>query len=138
MKIIIKLSLLLSVLLSLSAWAEISVIVNPDNTNDIDVKQIRAIYLAKTNVFDNGDKATPVDVSGNRAVKDKFAASVLRKSPSSLNSYWSRMIFSAKGAPPKTFTMSGVRAKVAVDITAIGYIESALVDESVKVIYTFE
>ena len=123
-------------LLATPTFAGIAVIVHPDNNSQIDKNDIRAIYLAKTNSFDGGAKATPVDVDNNDDMKKIFAKQVLRKSVSSLNSYWSRMIFSARGNPPKSMSMAGVKAKVANDKSAIGYIDSSMVDGSVKVVLT--
>lgn len=138
MNIINRLILTISLLLSVNALAAIAVIVHPENDNVINAKQIRSMYLAKNNSFPNGDKVSPLDVTNDTEMKNKFAKVLLRKSPSSLNSYWSRMIFSAKGKPPKVLSMSAVKAKVAIDHSAIGYIDSESVDDSVKVIYLIE
>ncbi len=132
------LTVLLGLVVSFPALAGISVIVNPENNVELTAKEVRAIYLAKTNAFPSGEKVQPLDVNNNDDIKHKFSKDVLRKSPSSLNSYWSRMIFSAKGTPPQSLSMSAVKAKVANDKSAIGYIDSSLVDSSVKVVYSFE
>lgn len=136
--IIISLLLSTCAMMSLNAVASIVVIFHPSNTNNVDAKQIRSMYLAKTHVFPDGEKVTPLDVADESEVKKIFSKKVLRKSPSSLNSYWSRMIFSAKGKPPKALSMSGVKARVAIDKNAMGYIDSELVDDSVKVILTLD
>lgn len=127
-----------SLLLSVNVFAGISVIVHPNNVNTIDAKQIRAMYLAKTNAFPDGGRAIPFGVADNNEMKKRFSKELLRKSPSSLNSYWSRMIFYAKGKPPKPLSMAAVKAKIAMDKSAIGYIDSELVDESVKEIFQIQ
>ena len=132
------LALLIGLLGTLPAFADISVIVNPNNNIELSAKEVRAIYLAKTNAFPSGDKVQPLDINNNDEIKNKFSKDVLRKSPSSLNSYWSRMIFSAKGTPPQSLSMAAVKVKVANDKSAIGYIDSSMVDDSVRVVYSFD
>jgi len=123
---------------ALPALADIAVIVHADNPVKLNAKEIRSIYLAKTNEFSNGDRVRPIDVNNNDEVRGAFTKKILRKSPSSLNSYWSRMIFSAKGTPPQTLSMAAAKAKVANDKSAIAYIDAALVDDSVRVVHTFK
>jgi len=124
--------------LALPALADIAVIVHADNPVKLNAKEIRSIYLAKINEFSNGDRVRPIDVNNNDEVRGAFTKKILRKSPSSLNSYWSRMIFSAKGTPPQTLSMAAAKAKVANDKSAIAYIDAALVDDSVRVVHTFK
>ena len=128
----------MSLTLCVNVFASIAVIIHPENNNAIDAQQIRSIYLSKTRTFESGDKANPIDVKDNDDLRDKFSKALLRKSPSSLNSYWSRMIFSAKGRPPEKLSMSAVKAKVASDKLSIGYIDETLVDDSVKVVFRVE
>ena len=52
-----------------------------------------------------------------------------------LKAYWSRIIFTGRGKPPKAVA-NGVelRKLIAADIQKIGYIEHELVDDSVRVV----
>jgi len=98
---------------------------------------IQRIFLGKTTRFDNGKVSKPVNQDEGNAIRDEFITKVLDKSQNQYRAYWSRLIFTGKGRPPKD--MGGdadIKKLVAKDPNAIGYINAVSVDESVKVIYT--
>ncbi|MDH4276244.1 MAG: phosphate ABC transporter substrate-binding protein, partial [Gammaproteobacteria bacterium] len=54
---------------------------------------------------------------------------------SQLKSYWATLIFSGKGTPPKAVGDAGdVKAIVAKNPSAIGYIDKRFADNNVKII----
>jgi ABC-type phosphate transport system substrate-binding protein len=62
---------------------------------------------------------------------------VTRKNEAQLKSYWSGLVFTGKGQPLSSVgDDADVVAKVAGDASAIGYVDSAAVNESVKVLFT--
>jgi len=62
---------------------------------------------------------------------------VTGKSDSQLQAYWSRLVFTGKGKPPKTIGSSAlIKSQVASRANAIAYIDSSEVDDSVKVVFT--
>lgn len=121
------------------AFAEISVIVSANNPNaNIDKNTVSKIFLGKTKSFPDGSQAVPVDQNEGSATRATFNEQVLNKSDSQLKSYWSRLIFTGKGTPPKeSGTDAEVKALVANNPNIIGYIDSAAVDASVKVVHKF-
>lgn len=128
-------TLFLSLGFSTPSFAEIVVIINPNNNNEINADIIRKIFLKKINTFSDGVEAKPFDLL-DEARQIEFTKKALRKTSSSLHSYWSRMIFSAKGYPPKALSAAEMKRVVASNISAIGYIDSKDVDDSVKVLAT--
>lgn len=128
-------SLLLSSQLSIAATA---IIVHPNNDNELKSSIIRKIFLGQAYTFPNGDKATPIDQQGDSSNKAAFTKKVLRKTPSSLNSYWSRMMFSSKGLPPKTLAEQAIKAEVAKNPQAISYIDADNIDDSIKIVLIIE
>lgn len=118
------------------AQAKIAVIINPANSFDLEAVEIRKLFLKKTKTLPNGLEAIPVDLPDNNPNKALFSKLVLRKSEASLNSYWSRMLFSSKGQPPKKMNPEEIKAFVANNKQAIAYIDTQDVDNSVKVILT--
>lgn len=94
--------------------------------------------MGKTKSFPDGSQAVPVDQNEGSATRATFNEKVLNKSDSQLKSYWSRLIFTGKGTPPKeSGTDAEVKALVANNPNIIGYIDSAAVDASVKVVHKF-
>lgn len=135
------LSLLLSAALTFSAtaMAEYAVIVSASNGNtSMSADDISRIYLGKTNKFPNGSKATPVDQSDGNAARDKFNDKVLGKDSSQLKAYWSRLIFTGKGTPPnEAGNDAAIKSMVAGDTEAIGYVDTSVVDDTVKVVFSY-
>ncbi len=129
-------SLLILGLLSQSSWAGVVVVVHPSvDAGAIDASQVSNIFLGKSNKLPSGNKITPIDQEEGEAPRDTFYLSVVKKDASQLNAYWSRLIFTGKGQPPKAVLDDDeVVELVASDPSVIGYISSEAVDDSVKVI----
>jgi len=122
---------------SLNTFAEVAVIVNPANANQIDANTIKKIYLGKSKSFADGMKVNPVNQDSN-SVADEFNDKVVGKSGSQLNAYWSKLIFTGKGTPPEKLSNDqAVIDFVSSNKDGIGYIDSAKVTDSVKVIGKF-
>lgn len=122
---------------SLNTFAEVAVIVNPANSNQLDANAIKKIYLGKSKSFDDGVKVNPVNQDGN-SVADEFNDKVVGKSGSQLNAYWSKLVFTGKGTPPEKLSNDqAVIDFVSSNTDAIGYIDSAKVTDSVKVVGKF-
>lgn len=124
-------------LCSINVFAEVAVIINPNNASSVDADTIKKIYLGKSKSFSNGEKVNPVN-QDNTTVADEFNDKVVGKSSSQLNAYWSKLIFTGKGTPPeKLASDQAVIDFVAANNDAIGYIDSSKVSDKVKVIATF-
>ncbi|WP_394192099.1 phosphate ABC transporter substrate-binding protein [Pseudoalteromonas atlantica] len=122
---------------SLNTFAEVAVIVNPANTNQLDANAIKKIYLGKSKSFDDGVKVNPVNQDGNN-VADEFNDKVVGKSGSQLNAYWSKLVFTGKGTPPEKLSNDqAVIDFVSSNTDGIGYIDSAKITDSVKVVGKF-
>lgn len=115
-----------------SVLADVAVIVNPANSEALDANAVSRLFLGKQKGL------TPYNLPEGNAVRDEFDAKVLGKSSSQLKAYWSKLIFTGGGTPPKQLgDAAAVKAKVASDANAIGYIPADAVDSSVKVIKTW-
>ncbi|MFD2166560.1 phosphate ABC transporter substrate-binding protein [Thalassotalea euphylliae] len=118
--------------------AEISVIVNSTNSDAIDAKLIKRIYLGKTKSFANGTKANVLSLSDSISATEEFRQKALSKSTSQFKSYWSKLAFTGKGTPPKEIASEAAMIDaVKNDASAIGFVTSANVTGDVKVIATF-
>ena len=129
-----------SILLACSsiALAEVAVIVNPANGDSISKDDIQKIYLAKTKTFPGGKTANAIDQTEGTKIRVEFLEKVIDKDEAQMKSYWSRLIFTGKGVPPKVVASdSEVKDIVKKDPNAIGFIDVISVDDSVKVVTTF-
>lgn len=119
------------------ASAEIAVIVNPANAADVTSAEVSRLFLAKQKAFSNGDSVNVIAQSESTSATSEFNDKVLGKSASQLKSYWSKLIFTGKGTPPNALADdAAVKSAVASDANAIGYVDVASVDGTVKVIFT--
>ena len=127
-------ALAFSLMLNSYSHAEMVVIVHPENNSPINKASIKKIFLGKTNSFLNGQKAVPIEMAPGELRKE-FLKKVLRKGDGQLASYWSRMMFSGKATPPKTFdTSDEIKELVSANPNIIGFIDSDKVDNTVKVV----
>lgn len=129
-------SLLIMLSFSQVANAEISVVVNSENSDDLDKEKIRRIFLGKSKSFANGNKVETFDLPEGNRTREEFRELVLRKSDARLSSHWARMLFSSKAQPPKVLAdADAIKEVVSSNPNAIAYMDSADVDASVKVIF---
>lgn len=128
--------LLLAALLlaAAAARAEVVVIVSARSpVTALTADQVAQIYMGASTTFPGGGTATPLDQPEGSATREEFLAKVLDKTPAQFKAVWSRLIFSGKGTRPKTLGSSAeVRAAVAADPAAIGFVDRASVDGTVR------
>ena len=117
------------------ASAELVEIVHPNNAATIDSTQVQRIFLGKEKKFADGNEATPINTVASNASREQFDTKILERSSSQVAAYWSKLVFTGKGIPPKELENdAAVIATVAADASAIGYVDSAAVTGAVKVI----
>jgi ABC-type phosphate transport system substrate-binding protein len=119
-----------------AAQAGMALIAHPSNQlAGITADDAARIYLGKTTNFPNGRPAAPVDQATHSAMRAKFYYSVVKKDEAELKAYWSKLMFSGKGQPPRELTDDvSVKSFVASNPDAIGYVDGKVVDATVKVL----
>ncbi|MBA55972.1 MAG: phosphate ABC transporter substrate-binding protein [Pseudomonadales bacterium] len=119
------------------ASAEVVVIVNANSSiNSATADEIQQVFLGKRNEI-GGVSVTAVDQAEGNEARKEFYQKVVDKTPAQLNAYWSRLIFTGKGKPPKQyFDDAEVVETLLEEEDAVGYIDSSAVTEGIKVIYT--
>lgn len=134
-----KKSVFAALLLTLSGgvFAEVAVVVHPSAGFDsLSEDDISRLFLGKAKSFPNGESAVPINQNEGEVTRDKFNDAVVKKNASQLKAYWSQLVFTGKGTPPKDVGGSAdVKKLVAANPNMIGYIDSSAVDGSVKVVY---
>lgn len=117
-----------------TAWSEVVVIVSANSpVTTLNVAQVSDIFLGKNANFPNGATAIPVDQADGSEIRQDFYIKVTGKSPQLLKAYWSKLIFTGQGEPPREVANSEtIKKLVARNPNFIGYIEKNAVDSSVK------
>ncbi|KQQ32341.1 phosphate ABC transporter substrate-binding protein [Duganella sp. Leaf126] len=120
------------------AAAELVVIVSAKRPPlQLSASQVSDIFLAQTERFPNGDSVMPLDLSIDSPLREHFYSKVSAMSPALVRAYWTKMVFTGRGLPPREMASSAaMRRLVAANPTLIGYIDSAALDDSVQVVLT--
>lgn len=135
---LVKLSVISCILLSSSAYAGVAVIVHPSNNASLDTNSIVKIFLGKEKNYSSGGAAIPVDLKQGSSTRTAFVTTILNKSDKQMKAYWSKLLFTGKGVPPKEMdTDADVINLVKSNPSLIGYIDSSAVNDSVKIVHQF-
>lgn len=116
--------------------AELVVIVSAKNpVSALRPEQVAEIFLAQTGGFPGGEPAVALDLPVGSPLRDEFYSRMAAKSPALMKAYWTKMVFTGRGQPPRELASSAaVRRMVADNPAMIGYIDRAALDASVKAV----
>jgi ABC-type phosphate transport system substrate-binding protein len=116
--------------------ADVVVIVNPKNpAANLSAEQVAAIFLGTASTFPDGGGVTLTDQPEAAGIRGDFYQKATGRSVAQVKATWARLTFSGKGTPPKELkTDADVKAFVASDPKAIGYVDASAVDGSVKAV----
>ncbi|HEX8614690.1 MAG TPA: phosphate ABC transporter substrate-binding protein [Telluria sp.] len=119
-----------------SLHAELLVIVSAKSPlANLRSDQVADIFLGQVGTFPDGAEAVALDQRIGSQLRDEFYARVTTKTPALVKAYWTKMIFTGRGQPPKEAGDSAaVRRMVADNPALIGYIDKAALDPSVKAV----
>lgn len=132
-KTLMTLALLLG---ATAAQADIYVVVNTANpVAELSRKDVIDIFMGRKRAFPGGEYAMPLDQRRDGQVRERFYRALTGMSLSQVNGYWSRLVFTGQTMPPQPLTDdSDVREVVRKNAGAIGYLDHAPTDPSLKVV----
>lgn len=97
--------------------------------------QVADIFLGQNGHFPDGNEATAIDQAIGSPLRDDFYKKVTAKTPALLKAYWTKMVFTGRGQPPReALSSAAVRKLVADNLGMIGYIDKDALDASVKTV----
>ena len=132
----LKLILLVSGMLAFSSHA-VTVIVHPSNSDTLDKKAVKKIFLGKTKKFPSGGQVIPIELKAGGS-RDAFLKGVVGKSESQFKAYWSKLIFTGKGQAPRTVESEAeIVDLISKNPNLIGYVSDGAVNDSVKSVGQF-
>jgi ABC-type phosphate transport system substrate-binding protein len=114
------------------AMAEVAVVVGAKAADSSFTKeQVAQFFLGKSTAM------TPIDQAESSPVRAEFYKKVADKDAAQAKALWSKLVFTGKATMPKEVAdNAAVKAAVAANPKAIGYIDKSAVDATVKVVYT--
>ena len=124
-------------LTSAAAMADVVAVVSAKSSiTAVSKSQLADIFLGKTNRFPDGTQATPVDQAEGSTARDEFYDKIVGKTAAQIKAYWSKIIFTGRGQPPPTVSSaSEMKKRVSENPAAIGYLDSSMVDDSLRVVF---
>ena len=116
--------------------AELVVIVSANSpVTALTENQVADLYLGRTRQLPGGGLALPIDLADDAANRANFYRIVCGKSPAQLRAYWSKLIFTGGGQPPREVAdVEEMKRLVAGGPNAIGYIDRGQLDPTVKAV----
>lgn len=119
-----------------AASAEVVVVVSAQNpVTAIEAAQLSDIYLGRAKRWPHGNRVVPLDQAESTPAYETFYATRLGRSTAQIKAHWSKRIFTGRGHPPRSVPDGEAMADaVAGDPRAIGYLDSALVDDRLRVL----
>jgi len=125
----------LSLVSQISSADVVAVVSSKSSITNLSKTQLTDIFLGKVSRFPNGTHVVPIDQAEGSAARAEFYAKITDKSEAQMKAYWSKIIFTGRGQPPKTVASGAdMKQEIAENLQAIGYIEEKLVDDSVRVL----
>lgn len=124
--------------LLLCAWAaasqaEVAVIVHPESSISLTPAQVTNIYLGLDRSM------TPIDLRHWTGTRTHFYQTLVRKNEAQWRSYWATLIFTGKGRPPRGVPdQAAMLGTIAADPRAIGYVDTELLDDRVRVLFILQ
>ncbi|MHB8723204.1 MAG: type 2 periplasmic-binding domain-containing protein [Steroidobacteraceae bacterium] len=114
----------------------VAVVSSKSAVRSLSKSQVADIFFGKIGRFPDGGVAVPFDLAENLPERSEFYEKLVGKSPAQIKAYWSRIIFTGRGEPPKTVSSSvEMKKRLAEEPGAIGYMDAKLVDASVRVLF---
>lgn len=116
--------------------AEIVVICHLDNpVKALSARQVSDIFLGRSRTFPGGAGALILEHRRDARMREEFFRALNGMTLKQLNAYWARLQFSGEVQPPQSLDDSAaVLEAVRKDAAAIGYVDAAAVDNSVRVV----
>jgi hypothetical protein len=122
--------------LPMTTHAGVAVVVGAKSpATKLSAEQTAQLFLAKVPTLPGAGPVVLLDQAEGSAIRDAFYTKVAGKTAAQVKALWARLVFSGAAQPPKAVASGAdVKKQLAEQPNAIGYIDSAEVDPSVKVL----
>jgi len=92
---------LLVCIFTIVSYADISLVATPScHFDTLDAKMVKRLFMKKTTQY----QGEVVKVYDNRELYNDFIQTFIKKTPTKMNIYWTRMIFTGTKKPPRKVT----------------------------------
>ena len=116
----------------------IAVIVHPTRNVVLDRDEVARIFLCKRRFWDDGTPIVPLNREPQSAERMRFTRIILVPVVSDVPRYWNEQYFHGTYPPAVLSSAAAVKRYVATERNAIGYVDVADVDDTVRVVLTID
>lgn len=116
----------------------LAVIVHPSRPDTPTRADLARIFLQRRRFWRDGTPIVPLNREPGSAAREAFSTRVLGAESTHFATYWNAQYFDGVFPPAVLSSPSAVKRYVASDPQAIGYVDPADVDASVRVVLTLE
>ena len=122
---------------AIPAQADVVVVVSAKSSQaNLKANQVADIFLGKRSAYPDGADAVPIDQPESSTSREAFYTALTGKTPALLKAYWSRLLFTGQGQPPRELpNADAVKKLIASNSRFIGYMDKEALDDNVKVVY---
>lgn len=123
----------------LCARADLVVVANPRSGIDrMSREEVVYVFMGRWRQLPSGIPAQPVDAPVDSAERTAFYRQLVNKDASEVKAYWSRLVFSGGARPPASPKSRDEQLRILASTAgAVGYLDRALVDARIKVVFDF-
>ena len=132
---VLKIVLLsLSMLLSMGVQADVLVVTSAGSPlSRLNTDQIQQVFTGKLHEIE-GQTLVPLDLPEDSSARADFYQQVTGRDTRQMRAYWTQMIFTGRGAPPRTMTQGDLVNKLKSDASFVGYLPSSADTSGLKVL----
>lgn len=129
---------ILALFIITSASGELAIISHPDyDGGELNSVKVKGLFLGERRAFPNGINATPINHAVGSPDRKEFFLQVLNMAESSHGRHWKRKRATGGGnSPIELNSYEEVLRSVANTPGSISYIDTRMVNDSVKVLFT--
>lgn len=96
---------------------------------------VSALYLGILGTNEVNHDLKPLDLQDGN-VRDDFYKQLLGRSRNQMRAYWSRMVFTGKGKPPRAYTANEVHQALLANPALIAYLPRSQLDATLRPLLT--
>ena len=131
-----RISLLLILLLPLPAMAELVIVTgNQSLISSLTDNEVRQLFSGQLRSL-MGRRVQPLDLSSRDSAREQFYQKVMGRTPDQMRAYWTRLIFTGQGQPPRE--VSNIREMETLLMSSaeyIGYLPESSLTGNMRVLY---
>lgn len=134
MRKLLCMTMYLGVIIIAPVYAEVAVIVHPTNQQNLSDTDIKNLFSGKQKSFPDGNTAIVLSLPEGDGDLSAFNNKALGKTDSQMKAYWSKVMFTGKGTPPKAVSQDEMLKLVAENPNTVGIVDASKAGSAVRVV----